>query len=112
MLLVYLGFFLSLLNKLCDFKFCDASVDLNQNYIGTVRLKPSILIQLRCEMGMRLNQMATYSRLTNLHNEHVISVHALSGEVTHVANQPRLSTSRLSHDDHWNTTPVCVCVCV
>ena len=63
---------------------------------------------------MRLNQIAKYrQRVTNLHNEHVISVHALSGEVTHVANQSRLSTSCLSHDDHWNTTSVCVCgVCV
>ena len=55
-------------------------------------------------MGMRLNHTA----MTYLHNEHVICVHALSGEVTHVANQSRLSTSCLSHDDHWNTTPRCV----
>ena len=46
----------------------------------------------------------------HLHNQHVISLHALSGEVTHVTNQPCLSTPCLSHNDHWNTTPVYVIV--
>ena len=52
----------------------------------------------------------------HLHYQHVISVHALSSKVTHVANQPRLATPCLPHDDNRDTTPeyewVCARVCV
>ena len=52
----------------------------------------------------------------HLHYQHVTSVHALSSKVTHVANQPRLATPCLPHDDDRDTTPeyewVCARVCV
>ena len=49
---------------------------------------------------------------THFHNQHIILFHVLSSKVTHVANQSRLPTTSLSHDDHWNVTSVCVCMCV
>jgi len=51
---------------------------------------------------------ASNSSHTHLHYQHVISVHALSSKVTHVANQPCFSTPCLPHDDNWDTTPECV----
>ena len=57
------------------------------------------------------DQHAGTSAHAHLHYQHVTSVHALSSKVTHVANQPRLSTPCLPHDDDRDTTPECV-VCV
>ena len=39
-----------------------------------------------------------------LHNQHVSFLCALSSQVTHVSNEPRLSTASLSHNDYWNIT--------
>ena len=58
------------------------------------------------------DQSAGTSAHAHLHYQHVTSVHALSSKVTHVANQPRLATPCLPHDDDRDTTPECVCVCV
>jgi len=46
------------------------------------------------------DQSAGTSAHAHLHYQHVSSVHALSSKVTHVANQPRLATPCLPHDDN------------